>query len=401
MDKQEYDLLIEGIKKILQNKPYKESDIIRQADEIDRVQEALVYLSTCLVELNEFSQTLCRGDLDAPLPGRHNYLVGGLKELHAVLKHLTWQTKQVANGDYKQRINFLGDFSESFNRMVEQLEEREQKLKESAMELEESMIFLTNIMDKQKDWIIVEVVADGTIVYNNHSQIIEVDRFSLEELGLDEVEVNNQDEIIAPINSKVYYSASNEHYYAVKNHSMYWEKKKVLVHYITDITQEQMVQKNLSDLAYIDQLTGAYNRRYCMMEINRRLVEKEKFAVIMVDLNDLKYVNDHFGHGEGDFYIKHAVSKINYFTRDQDVICRLGGDEFILLLKDCTYEVASVKMEQIFEAIREECLRGYLMSISYGIVSVDENSTYTTDELINKSDERMYVFKQKFKKNEG
>lgn len=66
-------------------------------------------------------------------------MAGAAKELQANLKHLAWQANQVANGDYNQHVSFLGEFSDSFNRMVSQLSEREVRLKEQSAALEESV----------------------------------------------------------------------------------------------------------------------------------------------------------------------------------------------------------------------------------------------------------------------
>ncbi|MEJ2202213.1 MAG: HAMP domain-containing protein, partial [Desulfuromonadaceae bacterium] len=70
-----------------------------------------------LEQLSQFVGALARGDLDAGLrlPGR---MAGNLKGLHANLRHLSWQTQQVADGDFSQRVEFLGGFSEAFNSMV-------------------------------------------------------------------------------------------------------------------------------------------------------------------------------------------------------------------------------------------------------------------------------------------
>lgn len=396
MESKEYDIIIDKIKKILQNKPLGSHDVIPHSQEVDRVQEALVYLSSSLIELNEFATILCRGELDGPQPDRHNYFAGGLKELHAVLKHLTWQTKQVAEGDYRQRINFLGDFSLAFNQMVEQLDERERMLMENMRTIEQSIKLLTSVMDEHKDWILVENLENHRIVYNNRMEE-KIEFYSVEELGIKEVPMEMRDGTIAPLDTRIYHSNTKNHYYSIRTYPLTWEGADVLIHYISDITQEQAVQKDLSNKAYMDQLTGVYNRHYCMMELDRLLQCQEPFSLVMVDLNNLKYVNDTFGHDEGDAYINHAVGHMCGSTRESDAVCRLGGDEFILLLMNCEEGVAHRKMKQIFDAIHTEHEKGYMRSISYGITTVDYNDTYTRDSLIRESDAKMYEFKLQYK----
>ncbi|MCL1980722.1 MAG: hypothetical protein FWG62_06570, partial [Proteobacteria bacterium] len=89
--------------------------------------EGLRYLAECTFETRRFAQDLSRGDLDGPMPSPGNEIVAPLKSLHASLKHLTWQTQQLAQGDYQQRVEFMGDFSAAFNAMILQLEERRKK----------------------------------------------------------------------------------------------------------------------------------------------------------------------------------------------------------------------------------------------------------------------------------
>lgn len=124
MEREDIDVIFEQIKSIILNKPI-DDDVRTDNDELDDLQEAIFYLSNCLSESNQFLMELSRGNLNAKAPSRHNFLAGSLKELHSGLKYLTWQAKQVANGEYNHRISFLGEFSDSFNSMIEQLDERE------------------------------------------------------------------------------------------------------------------------------------------------------------------------------------------------------------------------------------------------------------------------------------
>jgi len=86
--------------------------------------KGLRYFAECVIETNLFAKALARGELTMDLPRRGNELSSSLKSLHASLKHLTWQTKQVAKGDYYQRVNFMGEFADAFNCMIGQLEQR-------------------------------------------------------------------------------------------------------------------------------------------------------------------------------------------------------------------------------------------------------------------------------------
>ena len=80
-----------------------------------------------LIEIRRFALALANGDLSADLKAK-GYLAGALKTLQANLRHVTWQTQRIAEGDYSQKVDFLGDFSTAFNRMKDQLAEANRKL---------------------------------------------------------------------------------------------------------------------------------------------------------------------------------------------------------------------------------------------------------------------------------
>jgi signal transduction histidine kinase len=88
-------------------------------------------------EVLAFVRPLSRGELGVNIPPIRNFLASPFKELHSRLTHLTWQAERVAQGDYSQRVDFMGEFSSAFNFMVESLERKELQLREKIGELEE------------------------------------------------------------------------------------------------------------------------------------------------------------------------------------------------------------------------------------------------------------------------
>ena len=87
---------------------------------------SLRFFAECVIESQRLAHALSKGDLGGNLPVRANEISSPLKSLHASLKHLTWQAQRIAEGDYSQRVAFMGEFSNAFNVMIEQLEERKQ-----------------------------------------------------------------------------------------------------------------------------------------------------------------------------------------------------------------------------------------------------------------------------------
>jgi hypothetical protein len=90
-------------------------------------------------EIHQFILPLAHGELSEIKFSPKNFLASPFKELHSRLRNLTWQTKQVASGDYGQRIDFMGEFSEAFNAMVVALEHNERLLKQKIDELEQAL----------------------------------------------------------------------------------------------------------------------------------------------------------------------------------------------------------------------------------------------------------------------
>jgi len=92
------------------------------------------------------------------------------------------------------------------------------------------------------------------------------------------------------------------------------------------------------ELARTDSLTGIANRRYFIelanMEINRACRYKHPFTIVHIDLDNLKAVNDRFGHSTGDTVLRLVVNTIQNNIRATDIVARLGGDEFVILLPE-------------------------------------------------------------------
>ncbi|WP_317366770.1 diguanylate cyclase [uncultured Tyzzerella sp.] len=401
MEEQDIYRLFLQIKNIILNKPISQ-DLKTNTKELENLQQAIDYLSNCIVESNQFLTNLAAGNLDAQTPSRHNFLSGSLKELHSGLKHLTWQANQVANGDYKQRVGFLGEFSSAFNKMIEQLEERENKLRSRTTALMQSMDLMVSIMDSLQEWIIVTEKSSGDIIYVNQAA-----RVLFDDIDNDIKENTNRDGILAQI---IKYSSIgddnvnfefdyeyNKKIFHCKSFLIQWNDTIAYVHFITDITSEVGKKEQLENMAFKDELTGLFNRRYCLKILYSMLAKKESFSIGMIDMDGLKPVNDNLGHLEGDEYIKFIGREIVTLARDTDVICRIGGDEFIAILPKCKDGILESKLNQLNE-ILENSDKEYDMSISYGVVYIDEETKLSVEEILEKADEKMYKFKNLRKK---
>lgn len=166
-----------------------------------------------------------------------------------------------------------------------------------------------------------------------------------------------------------------------------------------DVTGRENSLKKLKESAEKDHLTGLYNRNFFIAITKKYMAQNEQYGVVMLDLNGLKYINDHLGHEEGDRIIKEAANVIKGSIRESDLAFRIGGDEFLILTSN---EVAVLKMiEDRVKGKNGIPTKAHpaVLSLSLGYATSDEKESI--EEIINLADQRMYEAKRKFYENEG
>lgn len=157
-----------------------------------------------------------------------------------------------------------------------------------------------------------------------------------------------------------------------------------------DITEKRHKQEEIEYLSYFDHLTGLYNRRFYEEELRRLDVPRNlPMTLIMMDLNGLKLINDAFGHPVGDKFLQKTAKIIKGACRADDIIARVGGDEFIILLPK-TGEQGAVKIiERIDGAISKEKFDNIIFSVSVGY-AVKTIKTEPMEEIYKKAEDNMY-----------
>lgn len=186
------------------------------------------------------------------------------------------------------------------------------------------------------------------------------------------------------------------------------EIDKQLLHYFASQISVALKNKYLVDetvnMSKYDKLTGAFSRNYFEKMIathrSQTIENMESYAFVLCDLNYLKIINDTFGHSAGDAILKAFSELITSAIRDSDVLSRIGGDEFVILLRNISLVNAEEKMSQIYDSIKDHRIQyqGHELpvSFSYGVsASPDDSMIY--DILIKIADIRMYKFKETFK----
>jgi diguanylate cyclase (GGDEF)-like protein/PAS domain S-box-containing protein len=171
---------------------------------------------------------------------------------------------------------------------------------------------------------------------------------------------------------------------------------------IEDITDRRIAEERVQFLAYYDALTGLPNRILLQDRINTALASarrrKERAAVLFLDLDRFKIINDSLGHSTGDLLLQEVASRLKGWAREQDTVARVGGDEFVVLLTSMGQESdAAVAAQRIIKTLGVEySIRGQSLSItaSIGISTFPQNGI-DGETLIKHADTAMYCAKQK------
>jgi diguanylate cyclase (GGDEF)-like protein len=273
-------------------------------------QHRLSRLMENLRAMQEFTVALSRGDLAHSLKIK-GLTAGSLKALQSNLRHLTWQAQMIAQGDFSQRVDFMGDFSEAFNSMVRSLAEARTLLEARAMEL-----------SKANDQL--------------RTQLLEIQR----------------------------------------------------------------LQAELREQAIRDPLTNLYNRRHMQETFEREIASAHRHgrtvAVIMMDIDHFKNLNDTHGHKAGDLMLQALADLLQRETRGYDVPCRYGGEEFVVVLSGATIDTAQRRAERLrshFAELRLDFFGTVLQATVSAGVAVFPPHGETTDALLRAADQALYAAK--------
>lgn len=272
------------------------------------------------------------------------------------------------------------------------------ELKQVSMSLEETFLFINSHGNYDKPVIIRNIRAfDNEFLDPERAALLENSGgLDVEEVICAPIVIDNQIYAILNIDSD-----EKNAFDALDVQLMYYFSSQVAI----ALKNKYLVDETVNMSRY-DKLTGAFNRNYFEKRIvaatEKELAILEPYAVVLCDLNYLKHVNDTYGHGAGDMILKSFSEMLQDEIRDSDAISRIGGDEFIILLKGISHTKAEEKMARVFEKLKHTPLdyHGHKLciSFSYGIASSPDDSMIY-DILVKIADLRMYEFKERYKRD--
>lgn len=162
--------------------------------------------------------------------------------------------------------------------------------------------------------------------------------------------------------------------------------------FVRDISEQKAYEASILKLSYYDALTGQYNRRFYQEKIKELSDEAYRpLTVVSCDVNGLKLINDAFGHRAGDDILVKVGEALTNILKDKAFVCRIGGDEFIILLPNMSLDAASNLMEKVQAFFEFNKVGGLNVSISYGVAT--KNGDERVEDVVRVSEEQMYKHK--------
>ncbi|MCU9614366.1 sensor domain-containing diguanylate cyclase [Caldibacillus lycopersici] len=203
---------------------------------------------------------------------------------------------------------------------------------------------------------------------------------------------------------KIYDEHENVRYYIeAKSTYIFFDGEPAREVIARDVTAQVKQNQRLSEYSYIDTLTKLPNRRSILERLDQviKISERKKkcFGLMFIDLDGFKQINDRYGHDKGDLFLKEISKYLKLCVREQDVVGRLGGDEFIIILPDADrsecIRIANKIKDNIPLFIADSITQ---VTVSIGISLYPQNGK-DRDLLINCADQAMYIAKRKGKNN--
>ena len=196
------------------------------------------------------------------------------------------------------------------------------------------------------------------------------------------------------------------HYFKILSFYMMYKaiiETSIIQPYLIVFKELKDKEAELTQRAMTDGLTELYNRsaafEFFEKLIKTAFTENTALTICFLDIDDLKLVNDKFGHAAGDYLIQSMAKILKENTKAGDYVCRIGGDEFMIIFPESNMEVAQCKLEAVCQstkAFNRHDQESFKLDFSFGFSEYDGSKTQMIDIMVQEADENMY--KQKMAK---
>lgn len=308
--------------------------------------------------------------------------------------------KHFINSERIQIIDLLLSTFENAVQKTKELEESNNNLKDAVETIKKLENNYKNILESSRDALIV-INSTRKILYKNPAakELLsdKIDDLKMEFLNIEEVNISTKEitintedgeEIIADLSV----SETN------------WEGEEAYLLSIRDITEKVQLREKLRVQAITDDLTSLYNRRGFFNFFIKKMEYAKRYnkglVLFFADIDDMKWINDTLSHNDGDMALVETANMLRATFSYNDIIARIGGDEFAIISLDSDEENVEKKMKKLImnqETFNNTKKYEFELSISIGTSFYDPSNPASIDELMSKADQLMYKSKNEKK----
>jgi diguanylate cyclase (GGDEF)-like protein/PAS domain S-box-containing protein len=324
-----------------------------------------------------------------------------------------------------QRIEFLGllsgnvvnaiDNARLYQQLRELADSLEQRVAERTRELRESEVRTLSILQNAPVPMTVTRRSDGTLVYVNEHAAATVD-MTREQLTGQPAQVRYRDPadrermyalyreqgVVRDFETCLLSGAGDERWTMISMVPIVYDGEPAELATVIDITERKTMEEKLRRLATTDALTGVANRGHFMQRAAAELERARRYgrplSMVMLDIDYFKQINDRYGHSAGDEAIRALTTASVGLVRQQDLVGRLGGEEFGILMPETDQEAARRLAERLRVRIAEVDLplpgeETVRMTASFGVSALSPAQD-NVDDLLARADRALYVSKR-------
>ncbi len=402
------------LEKLLSGKQCDPIEVHSQIPELQNLAMQINKLIQNIDEMNCLVIDLSKGKLDGPIPSRYNYMASPLKQLHSQLSILEWNMRQLQSGYVVSKLEYTGELIDALNGLIDQV---------AVASTQERNNIVSNTPTSFNSWryhqilqalnmlhiLVIEVDSTGRVLYANRpakeifGEIEYISSEHEENKVLEVIKKFSKEGNTFPVLQEIYENDKSTWYRITSDRILLPNGQVLYIHMIENVSEWKINENQLMLSASMDTMTAAYNRKAGLEELENILTCAEPsktHCIAFVDIDGLKTINDTYGHIEGDYAIKSISNVLLSSVRGSDMICRLGGDEFLVIFKNCSERVADkiiMRMHEMLKYLNQKNPKPYALAFSYGIVPFSTTSGYKAAELLELADKKMYKYKNERK----